>query len=394
LFCSIALNQAKFTTRTRCYGCFRPASQCYCDAIPTILNRTEILLVQHARERDHPFNTARMVRRALKNCTLISGNNSDLAKTGLALSPRAGLLYPGRNAVTLSEIPAHQMPEQLVVIDGTWAQSKTILRDLPQLQRLPCFKLAPSQPGQYRIRLEPTDTSLSTVEATVLALQAIEPETPGLQQLLAAFDTMVQRQLDHPSVGRETYSNGPKNGRTVNVPKSLLGDRSRIVVAYGEAGYRDPKRLTAGESEAARPPLFWVAQRLSDDNVFARAIEPEVEMTPSFLNHLELSKQHFENAISIEAFRDHWQCFVQADDILVVYNRGSICLLENVGADFVKSMTLKSINFDQQTTGQTLCEFVHSRKLPGPASNPGHGRAGKRLANAVALVDYLRAVVA
>ncbi len=313
-------------------------------------------------------------------------------QNGLVTRACAGLLYPGRNAVTLSEIPAHQVPEQLVVIDGTWAQSKTILRDLPQLQRLPCFKLAPSQPGQYRIRLEPTDTSLSTVEATVQALQAIEPETPGLEQLLVAFDTMVQRQLDHPSVGRGAYSNGPKSGQTVNVPKALLGEPTRIVVAYGEAGYRDPKRLTAGET--VRPPLFWVAQRLGEQKVFARAIEPDVELTPSFLKHLELSKQHFESAISIDAFRDHWQCFVQADDILVVYNRGSICLLENVGADFVELMTLKLINFDQQTTGQTLCEFVHSRKLPGPASNPDHGRAGRRLANAVALVDYLRAVVA
>ena len=35
-------------------------------------------------------------------------------------------------------------------------------------------------------------------EATVAALRALEPDTTGLDQLLDAFDSMVDRQLAHP----------------------------------------------------------------------------------------------------------------------------------------------------------------------------------------------------
>ena len=77
-------------------------------------------------------------------------------------------------------------------------------------------------------------TSLSTVEAAVEALREIEPETEGLDCLLKSFYGMVQRQLDHPKVGRGHYSGGPRTGRTSNIPGQLLGDPSSIVVVYGE----------------------------------------------------------------------------------------------------------------------------------------------------------------
>ena len=38
----------------------------------------------------------------------------------------------------------------------------------------------------------------STLEATVAALRCLEPETLGLEQLIAAFDFMIATQLSHP----------------------------------------------------------------------------------------------------------------------------------------------------------------------------------------------------
>ena len=85
------------------------------------------------------------------------------------------------------------------MIDGTWHQAKTIFRDVAQLQKLPCYRLSPSSPGQYRIRLEPDSQSLSTLEATVAALKVLDSDTDGLDQLLSAFRKMVHDQLDHLS---------------------------------------------------------------------------------------------------------------------------------------------------------------------------------------------------
>ena len=374
----------------RCLGCFRPAAYCYCDLIPEIENQTELLIIQHARERDHPFNTARMVRMAFNKSRLLCGTNQSLSKIEFGLRPGAGLLYPSPSAPTLSELPPHSRPQQLVIVDGTWAQAKTMIRDLPQLQELACYKIAPTQPGQYRIRLEPTDTSLSTVEAAVAAIGEVEPNINGLKELIGAFDQMVQRQLDHPKVGREHYSGGPKSGTTINIPQRLLGDENNIVVAYGEAAYRDVDRLAQTQVNDPRPPLVWVAVRLGTGELFSRTLKPDVPMTDSFLEHLELSGSHFDDAVTVGEFRNDWQRFLRANDTLAVYNHGTEKLLANVEADFAKCVALKSINFDLDRESRTLCRFVEKHELQCQFPISNLGRAGKRLANAVALVQHLR----
>ena len=162
---------------------------CFCDVIPRVENRTEVIILQHMRERFHAFNTARIVRKALVNSSLLVDHNLPLAErlNEFSLSSRVGVLYPGPGGRLLSEVPQHELPEQLIVIDGTWHHAKTLLRDLPLLETLPRYRIQPDQPGNYRIRREPNETALSTLEATVEALRAIEPDTSGLSELVAAF---------------------------------------------------------------------------------------------------------------------------------------------------------------------------------------------------------------
>ncbi len=70
--------------RERCYQCFRPLSLCFCDAIPRIENRTDVLILQHVGERFHPFNTARIVQKALRHCRLIADHNQRLGTSSPA----------------------------------------------------------------------------------------------------------------------------------------------------------------------------------------------------------------------------------------------------------------------------------------------------------------------
>ena len=148
----------------------------YCAAIPTIDNQTEVLILQHVRERFHPFNTARIVHKALQNSKLLIDHTPGFA-AGLPLKPRAGLLYPGPEATLISDLRRDERPEQLVILDGTWHHAKTMVRDVAALRALPRYRLAPAAPSRFRIRREPSATALSTVEATVAALQVLEPET-------------------------------------------------------------------------------------------------------------------------------------------------------------------------------------------------------------------------
>jgi DTW domain-containing protein len=157
----------------RCYECFRPKQACFCASIPTIDNQTEVMILQHRRERFHPFNTARIVQKALQNSRLLSDYTSNLA-TQLRLRPRAGLLFPGPTARLISDLASEQRPDQLVVLDGTWHHAKTLLREIPALQSLPRYRLAPTVPSRYRLRRQPSIVSLSTVEAAVAALRVLE----------------------------------------------------------------------------------------------------------------------------------------------------------------------------------------------------------------------------
>ena len=50
------------------------------------------MILQHVGERFHRFNTARIVRKALRNCQLIADHNRRLAAYDLPIQANAGLL--------------------------------------------------------------------------------------------------------------------------------------------------------------------------------------------------------------------------------------------------------------------------------------------------------------
>lgn len=369
--------------RNRCLGCFRPHRDCHCAAIPSIDNQTEVLILQHRRERFHPFNTARMVRKALQNSSLLVDHTPGLAAR-LELKPRAGLLYPGPGAELLANVPVDQRPEQLVVIDGTWHHAKTLVRDLSALHALPRYRIAPAEPSRYRIRREPSAMFLSTVEATVAALRALEPETRGFDQLLAAFCGMIDRQLAHPKNKNGWRRNTVRHRGGCNIPAALVDNLDRVVVAYGEsvADDRDCKRT-------ARVPVYWTAQRLGTGERFASAIQPRVPLQNSLHGHFELTEEHFRNASPLAEVRAAWEAFQRPDDIVVVYNTSTARLLAQLTNRFIPCLVLKSVDFNPHRRYSTLDELVAAEGLTvAPAQHPG--RAGKRLASVVALIGHLR----
>ena len=53
--------------RPTCYRCLRPRVSCVCGLITPVDNRTRVVIVQHPRERRHPFGTVRLARLGLRN---------------------------------------------------------------------------------------------------------------------------------------------------------------------------------------------------------------------------------------------------------------------------------------------------------------------------------------
>ena len=336
-----------------------------------------MVILQHRRERFHPFNTARIVHQALSRSELLVNHNKELGQlfAAMPLSETAALLYPDADAPELANLAADQMPDQLVVIDGTWHQAKTLLRDIPRLSTLKKVRLAPTSPGQYRIRREPDEHSLSTLEATVSALTSIEPETIGLDKLTEAFNRMIGDQLGNKS--SNWRQNSKRRRGSPNIPRILSEDPAKVVVAYGE---REPGRR--GDRKQRKherlQPVLWTAARLDGSEKFDCLIESDALGDPTFLKHLGISGDVVKSAVSTSVFRERWHAFLRPDDHLFVDRQSTANLLTHSQADFTRCNNLKSIEVEFPPTAIAKCEVDLQAT-----------RAQQRLAGMVQRIQYL-----
>jgi hypothetical protein len=145
------------------------------------------------------------------------------------------VLFPGEGARTVDEWPGDK-PRTLIVVDGTWSQAKKMLKHNPQLAALPRIALVPDKPGNYRIRKEPTDQHLATIEATAQILGALEGDPTRFDALLTPFTAMVDRQIAFAS--RSTQSRHrrrtPKAHKHAPELLPVLDHPARAVVMYAE----------------------------------------------------------------------------------------------------------------------------------------------------------------
>jgi DTW domain-containing protein YfiP len=82
----------------------------------------------------------------------------------------------------------------LVVLDGTWRQTRKMLRRLPELSRFPRYSLATAVEAQTRDRLRepPRAGARSTLESIADALSALDSPECG-QRLLELHGRFVER---------------------------------------------------------------------------------------------------------------------------------------------------------------------------------------------------------
>jgi DTW domain-containing protein YfiP len=368
----------------RCFGCFRPLKLCYCSTIPVVDNRTSVHILQHRRERSHPFNTARIVNLALQRSQLMVGHNTELADRfdQVKLSSGAGLLFPGLDARVLSELTPSEFPDELIVPDGTWHHVKTLLRDIPRLQELPRYCLAPMNPSRYRIRREPHAHGLSTLEAVVFALQTIEPDTSGFGRLLGTFDGMIDNQIKQ---GTSNWRENQRRRRGMpNVPRALTGDLKNIVIGYGE---QEPgNRLESGNRSAVKPRLiYWTAIRPVSGERFQSAIDSPAFQNKSFMERLRLSPDEIRDTVSIDRFRDRWNAFLRPDDRVVVLHPSTANLLQQVQPGWPLPLILKAISVPAELDTAPAVEPCLSLDVSPTNQSRAQERLGIAIRRVVAL---------
>lgn len=364
-----------------CYRCHKPAVVCVCAHITRVDNRTGVIILQHPRERHHPIGTVRFARLGLGRVEVreCGPRDADSMRRACALPPNTALLYPSDEARLVSDIPAAERPEHIVVVDGTWHQAKTVLRAAPELGALPHIKLAPAAPSQYRIRREPHPDFLSTIEATVAALIALEPDTAGLPGLLDAFGRMVDTQIE---AGQRSGSPPPR-AHQPRIPRALIQPGPHLVVAYGEM------QKGSGAIDTLREPVYWTALKPATGQTFQRFIRPDrVALNPDHLAQMGLARGDIEAGSSAQAFRADWQRFLGPVGVVAAWNRRAIEGVVPQGqALLLKGIAIAILGLP---SGH-LFEFV-AREGLAPRPTPFYGRAAQHMSHTVAVAAHLDAM--
>ena len=181
----------------RCPRCLILVAHCVCELVGEPReSQPQILIVRHHWEAFKSTGTARLASLALSNLRLLDMTAEDPAPVRAALRELDGawLLYPDGSARPGESEKGSGRPRVLVVLDGTWRQTRKMLRRLPELARFPRYSLGPAVEslGRDRLREPPRAGARSTLESIADALAELESRECG-ERLLALHQAFVER---------------------------------------------------------------------------------------------------------------------------------------------------------------------------------------------------------
>jgi DTW domain-containing protein YfiP len=387
-----AAPSARPAWRPTCLSCLRPESTCYCRHVRALETRTRVVILQHPRERDVAIGTARMASLCLAGSELHVGirwDGSPALRRALSDPSRpAALLYPGPGAIDVREHPPPG-PITLVVVDGTWWQARALLRDNPGLAALPRYAFTPDVPSQYRIRKEPDAAYVSTIEALVYVLGALEGDAPRFHALLEPFRAMIDRQLECEAEHRgrgSRHVRGPKAPPAPPAVPACVRERAGdLVCVHGEANawpYGTPQRDGLGDEL-----VHWVAERPSTGEIVDVVLAPRHPLAAATSSHSRLPVETLAAGRSVGELASAWRAFVRDGDIVCAWGHYATRLFEALGLPLpAERLDLRHAArvYSKGKVG-TLEEFV-ARLGVTPRPPAGPGRAHVRLAELGAIV--------
>ncbi len=279
------------STRGYCPRCKRPNIVCICHSLPDepIDCGTRILILQHPREakKRKRTSTVPLIGLSLKNVAICVGTtfgkgSHPLLDEALAMDQDNGLavlLYPSDRAVPLQdylqEIESNQATLQqtpnatssntiLVVVDGTWAQTQTMVQNSPTLlHELPSVMFDDKTHSLFdSLRQEPAEHCTSTLEAVARAIRLFG--TPSGELAADALQSSLRAMVD----GQLRFANDqelakPRYYRKEETPpvvsKRQAGRTRKLVSKKLQASVSLPKAKTAEEIELDRIRFVYIA---------------------------------------------------------------------------------------------------------------------------------------
>jgi DTW domain-containing protein YfiP len=390
-----------FEPRERCARCGRPTSVCYCAAIRTFTTHTKVVILQHTRERDVPINTARIASLCLPEAELIVGVEFGPLECLDDPDFPPMLLYPGKDAVDLRQHPPSGA-RTLVLVDGTWAQARSLVRKNPKLASLPRYTFTPEAPSEYRIRREPKPEYVSTIEALAGVLGVLEGKPGAFADMLLPFRYMVDRQVEHASTLQahrhpQRVRRARATARTFRTPHLMRERPQDLVCVTAEANAWPYGSPHVGAHELVQ----WCAYRPSSGETFQCILHPRRPLCPDTAPHMGVAEDVLRTGCSAAEFLARWDAFSRPGDIPVAWGPYALGLLSDLRRELRPAqlpwdpatttwLDLRQVTRTRFQRKQNMAETVRALEDELGQRAPDHlqavvraacsGRAGERLA--------------
>jgi len=179
-----------------------------CEHIKPLTTKTKFVILMHSHEFKKIKNgTGHFTHLSLKNSDLYVGVEFANHKAVNALindtNNNCYVLYPSEKSLVLNTTPFPKNGKQNVIflIDSTWHNARKLLRDSPNVQNLPKVSFEHTKNSEFKIKEQPMDLCLSTIESTLCVLELLtlngseSLKTSELEGFLEPFTKMVEYQL-------------------------------------------------------------------------------------------------------------------------------------------------------------------------------------------------------
>lgn len=114
------------------------------------------------------------------------------------------LLYPSRDSIPMNELDQSEGPFNLILIDGTWPQAKSMYASSPLLHKMRQVRLVMSRTSTYIIRTQPMEGCLSTLETAAEALSILEQDDRYRTELVKPLQTLCEFQIANGAVHHQS----------------------------------------------------------------------------------------------------------------------------------------------------------------------------------------------
>ena len=175
-----------------------------CKHIHNVGTKTKFVILMHPKEFKKVKNgTGHLTHLALNNSELFVGvdftNHQKINE--IIDSYDSYVLYPSKDALNISRTNPHAKRDMAIfIIDSTWSCSVKMLRESKNLQALRHMSFDSTKLSQFKIKQQPAEFCLSTIESTLSVLELLNKyeiekiEKNDLEEFLNPFEQMIEYQ--------------------------------------------------------------------------------------------------------------------------------------------------------------------------------------------------------